>query len=1263
MRILAIRGANLASLAAPFEIDLAAEPLAGSGLFAITGETGAGKSTILDALCLALYGEYPRVSIGRRENAPDPSGEAISIHDGRAILRRGAGGGYAEVDFVGKDGERYRVRWEANRARGRANGRLQNEQRALFRLEDGSAVAAGKTQVREAVEARTDLTFDQFRRTVLLAQGEFDTFLLAAEGERAELLEKITGTEIYAAISIRVHEGTEERRRTVEQLEQRRSDIGLLDDDARQRLLDEQSQLAEAVAQKATERDRHNGRLDHFKRVVSARSDLAQAEAQAMTARLAREAAADDYGALAEFDLVEPLRPLSVDLDNARRTASEADSRLTDLRVAREDMRTLDEAAATQLAEAVTADETAEDIFKRFGPLWSEAEKLDAELATAQAEFSDATEKSQQAETALRNQVDALTALDKTLGQTAEAHRIAAAQLKGQPGRAILADRLVDATALLEKRVILKRDGATVASSAAEACKTEAQLEGEIADLSKKLAVDRDRKDGLTHDIGERRSRLTAIDESALLERETILQRVLESLREATTACDRHMRASADLARGETELAAATQEVSMASGQIASAESEQLRDRTARAEIAPLADLADEAVSPEAAHLRSMLAPDAACPVCGSTDHPHLAHPSALNDMVATVRRRRQELDAALDGISLRLGAATRALAAAEVRQSEATRGIETARSQALAAASDYSEQSPLLSDLCGRAGLVASVPLAPNAQGASELAALTVAARAERVAAGASLADARRLRTEIDGLQREYDVLGVTIEAAIRSIEERRTGLHAAQLEAKEHTVRGTDIAERLGSIDREIVPFLAAAERTAEQLDADPEGVAAKFISVAKEYDILRKQIGELDLTLQRLAPDRAAAATSAEHAQTQVTETAARLDHRRSVVDEKTMARAKLFEGEATASHRTRINEGRRIAREAVATAREAKSTAAAAFQAAGARCEEAVSALEVATRRRASAEEAFNAACQSVKRSVGQVSALIATEPTVRAALRARIQEIEKVMNAASAAVLTRQNDLNRSLEGFDETTDAEALTTAVAVLATEIGDLHQRTGALAAALVRDDEARRAAATLSAEIEKSRADLAIWQAVDDAVGSAAGDRFRRFVQGITLDHLVQLANDHLNALSPRYRLARGAASDLTLHIIDRDMGNELRATRSLSGGERFLVSLALALALSGLEGRASFVDTLFIDEGFGSLDAETLDMAVDALETLQGRGQKVGVITHVAAMIDRIGVQVRVEKRGAGRSEIRISNGLGSTWSATGASTVQ
>lgn len=474
-------------------------------------------------------------------------------------------------------------------------------------------------------------------------------------------------------------------------------------------------------------------------------------------------------------------------------------------------------------------------------------------------------------------------------------------------------------------------------------------------------------------------------------------------------------------------------------------------------------------------------------------------------------------------------------------------------------------------------------------------------------------------------------------------------------------HGLTDEDVADapNVDDIADAILPWIEATPIVGHNVRVEVDSLSL----VAQEYDALRKQIGELDLILRRLVPDRAAAAASLEHARTQAAETVVRLDQRRSIVDEKTLARAKLLGGEVTAIHRTRINEARQTARETLAAVREAKSNTAAAWQAAGARCEEAISALAAAKRRRTSAEAAFGAACQGVARTPDQVAALIATDPAVYRALRARIEEIDRAVNDGTAAILTRQGDLSRALEQFDETIDAEVLTAAVAALATEVGELHQRTGALSAALVRDDAARRAAATLSLEIDTAKAEFTIWQAVDDAVGSASGDRFRRFVQGITLDQLVRIANDHLKVLSQRYRLARGPTSDLTLHIVDRDMGDEVRATRSLSGGERFLVSLALALALSGLEGRASFVDTLFIDEGFGSLDAETLDMAVDALEILQGRGQKVGVITHVAAMIDRIAVQVRVEKRGAGRSEVRIFDEPGSAWSTTSATAAQ
>ncbi len=138
---------------------------------------------------------------------------------------------------------------------------------------------------------------------------------------------------------------------------------------------------------------------------------------------------------------------------------------------------------------------------------------------------------------------------------------------------------------------------------------------------------------------------------------------------------------------------------------------------------------------------------------------------------------------------------------------------------------------------------------------------------------------------------------------------------------------------------------------------------------------------------MTLQRLAPDRAAAAASLEHARMQVTETATRLDQRRLVVDEKVLARAELLDGEATAVHRTGINEARRTARETLAGRREAKSSTAGAFQSASARCEEAASALEAAKSRRASAEVAFISACQSIARSPDQVAALIATDPAV------------------------------------------------------------------------------------------------------------------------------------------------------------------------------------------------------------------------------------------------------------------------------------
>ena len=159
---------------------------------------------------------------------------------------------------------------------------------------------------------------------------------------------------------------------------------------------------------------------------------------------------------------------------------------------------------------------------------------------------------------------------------------------------------------------------------------------------------------------------------------------------------------------------------------------------------------------------------------------------------------------------------------------------------------------------------------------------------------------------------------------------------------------------------------------------------------------------------------------------------------------------------------------------------------------------------------------------------------------------------------------------------------------------------------------------------------------------WAKLNELAGTADGAKFRRIAQGYTLDVLLSYANVQLRQLSRRYRLER-VPDTLALQVIDQDMCDEIRTVHSLSGGESFLVSLALALGLSSL---SSKVESLFIDEGFGSLDAETLRVAMDALESLRTQGRKIGVISHVQEMTERIPVQIRVNRAGNGRSYLEV-----------------
>lgn len=190
---------------------------------------------------------------------------------------------------------------------------------------------------------------------------------------------------------------------------------------------------------------------------------------------------------------------------------------------------------------------------------------------------------------------------------------------------------------------------------------------------------------------------------------------------------------------------------------------------------------------------------------------------------------------------------------------------------------------------------------------------------------------------------------------------------------------------------------------------------------------------------------------------------------------------------------------------------------------------------------------------------------------------------------------------------------------------------------------------DDRSRLQAAAIAAELEAARAGAQVWFRLDKLIGDKEGRRFRRFAQGLTLDRLILHANARLTELKPRYSLKRREDGDMLIQVVDNDLGGEVRGLHNLSGGERFLVSLALALGLSEMStGQGLTIESLFIDEGFGALDSASLGQAITMLEGLHAAGRRVWVISHIEEVKERIPVKIVVMSVARGRSVVTVES---------------
>ena len=274
MRIHTIRLANLNALTGTWEIDLD-HPAYNDNIYALTGPTGAGKTTILDAISLALYGRTPRLArIGKAGN------EIMSRHSGTC---------HAEITFSTRTG-RYRSHWSQHRARRKAGGELQNPKHELADADSGELLATGLKDVAAAIERLTGMDYQRFTRAMLLAQGDFAAFLRAAPDERAPLLEQITGTEIYSRISIAVHERLRDALEQQRQLATETAGITPLDAATHTALTQESAALQKQLAALATRQQQTAAALARAQNIAELTAELARLDEQhtAHQAALAR---------------------------------------------------------------------------------------------------------------------------------------------------------------------------------------------------------------------------------------------------------------------------------------------------------------------------------------------------------------------------------------------------------------------------------------------------------------------------------------------------------------------------------------------------------------------------------------------------------------------------------------------------------------------------------------------------------------------------------------------------------------------------------------------------------------------------------------------------------------------------------------------------------------------------------------------------------------------------------------------------------------
>ncbi len=1250
MKILAIRGRHLASLTT-FDVSLEQGPLGRAGLFAITGPTGAGKSTLLDALCLALYDRLPRI---KREKggylvpagvADDP---ALPFTDCRHIIQRGQRDAYAEVDFLGCDNRRWRARWQV-RPPQRKTSRpgLRTSEIELFELtaSDGAAPETGnrktehgKEETLKLISQKVGLSYEQFCRSVLLAQGDFAAFLKSSAEERASLLEAMTDTRLYTELSKAAHERARREKEALEALKQQTGYLTPLSDDERHQLEAEREQRAAQCRELERQRSAYEQAQQWYDRHDALEAAFQKAKADHDAALQARHEAEDRRAYLARLDQAARLRPLYERHATAQQELSQAAQKVAATGQQQAAAHALLEAARNQVEQAekdlayAKAERTARQ------PDIEAARALDLKLHQAQQQASEAENQLAAARQRFAEQQQQLAAAEHVQAQVNEAIAQTSRWLEDHAHLQAVADQQKrwerDIRAYLEVRTTLAQLEEQEARVTADLQRHEtvlAHAQHALQNAEAQLVADRQALQHATQ-------HLESLAQSQSPDARRELRRRLDEQRTTLNT----LRGLAEAAgKAERECAEAIQEAEAAQTALDTLQRDD--DQYAHEQVALEAVLNErlqelrlaEATEELAARRPDLLVPGQPCPLCGSTEHPDANKPAPPGDLVARIRNEVEAVRQALNRCTTARQELARQAAVASTRLDNARQRQERAMHEQATCLDTWEQQ---------RWKDLPDSPLAPETLPMLDAVSNRLAEEQRRLETEESAYEAARRQRDaaqqaVDQSQERHR----QAQETYRQAENARQRLHS---ELETCRVQYATHAQQRDRYLQELATVFSGNPDWQAQLDADANAFLEQAGNDAAAWKANVQARQEALVQIQEIERRIAAHQSALASAQTRLEQIKQEASATASELKELETKRAALLGGQTTEifcrALDDAIAQAERTfhdARQVLAAAEREEAQATADHRAAEERYHEKATAAEAA-------RQALDAGLTEAGLSEAELNELLTFPRSEQEALRQQLAALDEQVRQTATVLDTRRKELEAHQASAPPDISREDIRASLLSLEEQLRNQLQSIGALDEKLRQDAETRRRQQALAAEIDAQEKVCRRWAELNEVIGSHDGKTFRMFVQNLQFQTLLDHANNYLRRLRQRYRLQAVKGASLELQVLDHDLADTVRPISTLSGGETFLVSLALALGLAAMSANKVTVRSLFIDEGFGTLDPQSLETALGMLDELQATGCQIGIISHIPELAERIGYCIAVTPNGRGTSQVAV-----------------